>query len=851
MSMFRSAADISSSDPESSSEETENDSLPETHIDTELPTEASASLEELLLDDYDLPTPGRIGQDNILGGALDLDADGHASVMTSALLEFFCLTRAADFLNAQPGSFGRLTRDSPEVKQLGKKMFQYKSQFLSSHGVVAGGIEDDDWERIRQYYRDNLDMLGNAAIGDASLANSSGRPGSREGRNEFPRAPLTKSQSLISTTKIYQAAMEPDPSESSRWNIQRRNPGPPVNQGHSETFLHLNNLLRTPQLPGGETPGPMALVSTKYEPTIDHTSRYASEFVEVKLLGRGSFGQVFEARHHVDGQSYAVKKIPLSKWRLEMLQQEGVQHLEHILKEIRTLARLEHKNVVRYFGAWVEERYVCPETAPLDPGEDVHMGVEPSKEQHDPAEEDQSFGIVFGLSSNDGEYDDDNKSDSRSHGTGTWSNSHQRRNSRFTNASSLSKKSTILGSGEDDDEDVESIQRNFSIPKAGVLSHDYTSTSDLTGTDIFTNDMSEDPSKFQLAHREKTIQNQTVVLHIQMSLHPLTLSAFLNPKHRSASACHCFHLLPSLRILLGILSGVEYLHSKGIVHRDLKPANIFLSAREDNEGACHSCRGIDDQPIRNQYRPRIGDFGLVADISHCAEKPVPNGVVTVQTGQSPRRRFRHVGTEFYCPPRPDSASNPDSSEYAINEKLDVFALGVILFELLYRLGTKMERQLVLSQLTRHGSRDGIVRIPDDFEDKIECGRVKLRNGMSVAESLSTCIQGMLHPDSSKRWSCEDIRMSLKEIIRVLHGADVTIELLDSDTCTDSPDILVRLSQLHRFEEKNRASLIAGLGLGYIKADHGRYLGINARRDGGPMCNTNLAIYTRKLMEPSK
>lgn len=762
MSMFRSAADISSSDPESSSEESDNESLPEIRVDAEPSTDAAASLDELLLDDYDLPTPGRLGQDNILGGALDLDADGHASVMTSALLEFFCLTRAAEFLNAQPRSFGRFTRDSPEVKQLAKQMFRYKSQFLSTHGIVAGGIEDDDWEMIRQYYRDNLDMLGNAAIGEATLDHSSERPTSREGNNDSARPPLTKSQSLISSTKIYQAAIEPDPSSSSHWDVQKRNPGPPTNQGHSESFLHLNNLLRAPQLPIGE-PGTMALVSTKFEPTIDHTSRYASEFLEVKLLGRGSFGQVFEARHHVDGQSYAVKKIPLSKWRLEMLQQEGVQHLEHILKEIRTLARLDHKNVVRYFGAWVEERPAFPESAPLEPAGDLHVELEPSEEKHDPAEEDQSFGIVFGLSSNDGEHDDVNKSDSHSHGTSVWSNSRPRRNSRFTNASSLSKKSAISSSGDYDDEDVESIQRNFSIPKAGVLSQDYTSTSDFTGTDIFTNDMSEDPSKFQLTRRDKSTQNQTVVLHIQMSLHPLTLSTFLNPKHRSTSACHCFHLLPSLRMLLGILSGVEYLHSKGIVHRDLKPANIFLSAREDDEGSCHSCRGVNDQPIRNQYRPRIGDFGLVADISHCADTPVPSGVVAVQTGQSPRRRLRHVGTEFYCPPK------PGSSQYEINEKLDVFALGVILFELLYRLSTKMERQLVLAELTRRGSQDGTVRVPEDFEDKIECGRVKLANGMSVAESLSTCIQGMLQPDSHRRWSCKDVRKSLQEIVCMIES----------------------------------------------------------------------------------
>lgn len=771
MSMFRSAADISSSDPESSSEEeSDNENMSETRVDVNEPAEPSASLDELLLDDYDIPTPSRIGQENLLGGALDLDADGHASVMTSALLEFFCLTRAADLLNAQPGSYGKFTRDSAEVKQLAKKMFRYKSQFLSNHGIVAGGIEDDDWEKIRQYYRDNLDKLGNAAVGDANTGHPSARHALRDDLNGSTAEPVVTTQSLVPTAKYY--PIEPESSHGAKWKVQKRNLSPLGYHGHSEGFLHLNNLLRAPQSPlTGEQPGHMALISTKYENPLDRSSRYASEFLEVKLLGRGSFGHVFEVKHHVDGQSYAVKKIPLSKWKLEMLKQEGVEHLEHILKEIRTLARLEHKNVVRYFGAWVEERHIYPESESLGHGGDVRERLEPSRKD-DPAEDDQSFGIVFGLSSNDGEDDNisnNNKSDSRSQAAGSWSDSRRRRDSRFTNASSMSKKSIALSSG-DEDEDVESIQRNFSIPKAGIISHDYTSTGDHTDTDIFTSDMSDDGSKLLLTRREKGA-NQTVVLHIQMSLHPLTLSTFLNPRHSnygdhiggSRYVRHCFHLLPSLRILLGILSGVEYLHSKGIVHRDLKPANIFLSPREDDKDTCHACHGTNGEHIMNQYRPRIGDFGLVADISQCTEMPAADNIVTVQNRASPRK-LRHVGTEFYCPPKPRTASTNVSSDFTINEKLDVFALGVILFELLYRLDTKMERQLVLSELTRRGLQDGIVKIPQDFEYRIDCGRVTLANGMSVAKSLSTCIQGMLEPDSHRRWSCKDVRKTLQEII---------------------------------------------------------------------------------------
>lgn len=40
-------------------------------------------------------------------------------------------------------------------------------------------------------------------------------------------------------------------------------------------------------------------------------SRYATEFEELSFIANGGFGQVYQARHKLDGGIYAIKKIYL------------------------------------------------------------------------------------------------------------------------------------------------------------------------------------------------------------------------------------------------------------------------------------------------------------------------------------------------------------------------------------------------------------------------------------------------------------------------------------------------------------------------------------------------------------
>ena len=78
-------------------------------------------------------------------------------------------------------------------------------------------------------------------------------------------------------------------------------------------------------------------------------SRYQSEFIAIELLGKGSGGEVWKVKHRLDRRFYAVKRIKLDK---------NNELLNHKLKrEVTTISRLFHKNVVRYYAAWIENEY--------------------------------------------------------------------------------------------------------------------------------------------------------------------------------------------------------------------------------------------------------------------------------------------------------------------------------------------------------------------------------------------------------------------------------------------------------------------------------------------------------------
>ncbi|MEM1450795.1 MAG: serine/threonine-protein kinase [Planctomycetota bacterium] len=101
-------------------------------------------------------------------------------------------------------------------------------------------------------------------------------------------------------------------------------------------------------------------------------------------------------------------------------------------------------------------------------------------------------------------------------------------------------------------------------------------------------------------------------------------------------------------LLVRVAEGVQHAHQRGVVHRDLKPGNVL---------------------VRDDGQPKILDFG-VARVAGGIEDEVPTMVT--RTGEI-------IGTLAYMAPE-----QIEGDPAAIDTRVDVYALGVVAYQLLAR-----------------------------------------------------------------------------------------------------------------------------------------------------------------------
>ena len=133
------------------------------------------------------------------------------------------------------------------------------------------------------------------------------------------------------------------------------------------------------------------------------------------------------------------------------------------------------------------------------------------------------------------------------------------------------------------------------------------------------------------------------------------------------------------RLFRQILEGLAHVHGHDIIHRDLKPDNIF----------------IDIAKI-----PKIGDFGLATSGQY--QRPDKKISAGIQDGDM----TRSVGTALYVAPE---LSSSVIGNY--NDKVDMYSMGIIFFEMCFPLKTAMERDKVIRSL-RQRKHD----LPPEFDN---------------------------------------------------------------------------------------------------------------------------------------
>ena len=369
--------------------------------------------------------------------------------------------------------------------------------------------------------------------------------------------------------------------------------------------------------------------SSVVQPERPFISRFETEYENIQCRGKGGFGVVFEARKKLESVSYAVKRIRMpSKPELQ----------EKVMREVKALANMHHQNIVRYYTSWTEEPPI---------GWQVNFDRRIlSSHPHDDCLSIDSKSSVSAFSTREQEI-----AQNPGHNKQLIDSICEEDSLRLAaDDTHTSQDSYVVFAEDAEDQKPESL-----------VAHE---------TETWQR-MSPDTCETRGERRHRRPAVPKTFLYIQMELcAKQTLREWLQENNTSSQRDRG----KVFAIFRQIVEAVNYVHSSGLMHRDLKPSNIFFSS----DGAV-----------------KVGDFGLVTaavescDTSPAASSADPSSLTPLQTADcsSSSGTLSHtdnVGTFLYM--SPDQLAGVSYSN-----KVDIYSLGVILYELLVPFRTEMER----------------------------------------------------------------------------------------------------------------------------------------------------------------
>lgn len=258
----------------------------------------------------------------------------HSMLFYFSLIEGRCKTQAATTLNVGRRPDDHLPESHPQVGELAQHLFAEMTKELHDAGVLPTEFAGQNFASLRQNYLSSFDnILNNIASKrhNELLANNAHR--AIEDTGVLFTNNYTVSSFDYSTSSPFaddqSRAVQPLALSMAHRSVQRHTRG------------------RASTLSG------FILGSSPVQPGLV-TSPFHENYRLISQLGKGGFGCVYKVLDLTDDREYALKKITVSAARLRLMQIGDIK--DALLREVRGLAKLEHRNVVRYFAGWIEWR---------------------------------------------------------------------------------------------------------------------------------------------------------------------------------------------------------------------------------------------------------------------------------------------------------------------------------------------------------------------------------------------------------------------------------------------------------------------------------------------------------------
>ncbi|XP_043254537.1 eukaryotic translation initiation factor 2-alpha kinase 1-like isoform X1 [Colletes gigas] len=369
-------------------------------------------------------------------------------------------------------------------------------------------------------------------------------------------------------------------------------------------------------------------------PLMTGWSRYYREFEEISFIASGGFGNVYKALHRLDGIEYAVKKIIVRSGR--------VKSIMHHLEEVKTLAKLNHTNIVSYKGAWIE-----PTLPPAFLQSLPSTSHSPSKLNSADKRKSRYKSCANKSFNSQSQSNCNNSWDSQTREQSVYKENYEQDKQLKQHSKKIDYKSghrIIENVTEESTEKTNSNSISFRNDSNCNDNETENGTNSTDGSDSW----EESNSNNKLCSYVPPVNEQYATLYIQMTLCEKTLQQWLDERIELTSQTMI------IAVLTQVLCGLDYIHSCGIVHHDIKPSNIFISTS-------------------NRLQIQLGDFGLACPLQS-------------------ENRHSILGTHMYAA--------PEQLQGKCDPKSDIYSLGIVFLELLVHTETHMERIEIIQSLKR-------------------------------------------------------------------------------------------------------------------------------------------------------